>query len=291
MLTATHGQMEILLYLSTPVLVLTYISPVSESVRAILNIFTLLATNSQCIHAFAHQNKADVPYVVSLLQRYAILLSPEHHQRHHRAGYLYYSIVNGWSNPLLNLLYVSILQPTMSCFPSYFIRQYDDETFVVKLYGRYYDLTNFNHPGGKDCLKYLNTIPDATPYIESYHKQGRGHMMKKLQAYQVAEHYDELYDYTAHVQLRRLVYNHISANAINTKYRTVDFVVLFLQFCLGVYFVCFTSRYVLHFFAGVINLGLSVGLLHSGGHYAISHKQYINKAGYVCGCILSLLFD
>ena len=53
------------------------------------------------LHAFSHDRQA--PHVVRWLQRRGVLLSPEHHARHHRGAHdRVYGIVNGWSNGVLD---------------------------------------------------------------------------------------------------------------------------------------------------------------------------------------------
>ena len=58
-----------------------------------------VATN--LFHKWAHQ---EAPlWIVNLLQRSRIILSPEHHRVHHTAPFeLSYTITNGRLNPLLN---------------------------------------------------------------------------------------------------------------------------------------------------------------------------------------------
>lgn len=56
------------------------------------------ATNQ--IHKWAHQDK--VPALARLLQKWRVILSPEHHALHHRAPFSsYYCITHGWLNPVL----------------------------------------------------------------------------------------------------------------------------------------------------------------------------------------------
>ena len=39
---------------------------------------------------------------------------------------------------------------------------------ITKIHNKYYDLTNFNHPGGEDAIK-LAYKRDATVLFESHH--------------------------------------------------------------------------------------------------------------------------
>jgi len=55
------------------------------------------------IHKMAHQFPEDNPKIVRILQKYHILLNPEHHSKHHAAPYdRNYCITFGWMNHLLD---------------------------------------------------------------------------------------------------------------------------------------------------------------------------------------------
>ena len=68
------------------------------------------------IHKWAHQNEADVPRVVRLLQRARLVLSPEHHDQHHCAPYnRSYCITVGWLNgPLRSIRFFETLEAIIS---------------------------------------------------------------------------------------------------------------------------------------------------------------------------------
>ena len=54
-------------------------------------------------HARTHEPNI-VPKMFQILQDYYIILNPKMHRKHHENEKRYYSIVNGWSFPLLNFL-------------------------------------------------------------------------------------------------------------------------------------------------------------------------------------------
>lgn len=55
------------------------------------------------IHKWAHQPVEKNPGFVLALQRWNLILSPEHHRRHHAEPYLsHYCITVGWLNPVLD---------------------------------------------------------------------------------------------------------------------------------------------------------------------------------------------
>ena len=60
--------------------------------------WSLFATNQ--FHKWAHADR--VPHIVVLLQRWHLILSPSHHDVHHKAPHdRHYCITVGWMNPLL----------------------------------------------------------------------------------------------------------------------------------------------------------------------------------------------
>jgi plasmanylethanolamine desaturase len=61
-------------------------------------LFWVFMTNQ--FHKWAHDDEP--PQVIAVLQRFGLVLSPEHHAIHHRAPYdRYYCITVGWMNPVL----------------------------------------------------------------------------------------------------------------------------------------------------------------------------------------------
>jgi hypothetical protein len=68
---------------------------------AFMSLF-VVATNQ--FHKWAHTD--DPPRVVRILQRMGLILSPEHHQKHHAVPHdRHYCITVGWMNPILNGLH------------------------------------------------------------------------------------------------------------------------------------------------------------------------------------------
>jgi hypothetical protein len=65
-------------------------------------LFSIFLTNQ--IHKWAHQDNP--PALIVFLQRYRIILSPEHHQVHHTAPFAtYYCITSGWLNAALQKIH------------------------------------------------------------------------------------------------------------------------------------------------------------------------------------------
>ena len=85
----------------------------------ILCYFAFLTTVGQMtnqIHKWAHQDKA--PKFISFLQRYHLILSPEHHGTHHTAPHEnYYCITFGWLNPFFTAIgFFPFLEKIISFF-------------------------------------------------------------------------------------------------------------------------------------------------------------------------------
>jgi linoleoyl-CoA desaturase len=163
----------------------------------------------------------------------------------------------------------------------------------VKLYENYYDLSDFNHPGGKEVIKYIDKIPDATPYFESYHKEGQRYVEIKFKKYKIQESEKviesnnlDVYDYTHYKEIKRIVQTYLSVNKCETKYRTFEKFIFIVQAFL-ITSLMSLSHPIFHVVSGILNIGFSVGLLHSGGHHAISKNNRINYFLYNLGCIFS----
>ena len=70
------------------------------ALSCVFGLFIGSYANSQ-IHKWAHS--AELPWLIRLLQRTRLFLSPSHHSRHHSGPHLtHYCITNGWMNTLLD---------------------------------------------------------------------------------------------------------------------------------------------------------------------------------------------
>jgi hypothetical protein len=119
-ITAIHGQFEILLFLTTPVYFITNYYFTNNHILVFTNTAILLSTSSQIFHGYSHLPTTQVPYIVKILQRYNLILSNKTHLQHHKHGEYYFTIVNGWANPLMDVLYKHIFKPIMKSFPNHF---------------------------------------------------------------------------------------------------------------------------------------------------------------------------
>jgi hypothetical protein len=118
------GQFQILVYLTTPVHLTTalvdFMTTGGHWFFIGMYTYIMVATVSQIIHGYSHKSIQDTPFIILTLQNLNILLSKKQHHIHHANGTFNFAIVNGWSNPFLNILYKSILLPLIKSFPDHF---------------------------------------------------------------------------------------------------------------------------------------------------------------------------
>ena len=75
--------------------------PLPPALVAGLLLFTAGIAATNRFHQWAHADR--VPRWVAALQRRGLILSPEHHARHHRGAHdRAYCVTTGWLNPLLD---------------------------------------------------------------------------------------------------------------------------------------------------------------------------------------------
>jgi len=123
------GQYEILRYLSIPTYTMTLIFDIYyngllsknyKNIFIFMYSFNMIATFSQILHGFSHRTKREIPLFIQILQNYGIIINTHKHHLHHTSYNTNFSIVNGWSNGVLNILYKRIISPTLSKFSSHF---------------------------------------------------------------------------------------------------------------------------------------------------------------------------
>jgi hypothetical protein len=97
----------------------------SQNIQYKLIVSTIFfgTTLGQVLHGITHMNYHELNIVIKFLQKCKIILTTEEHNKHHIEGQLNYGLVNGWSNPLTNYLFIHYIQPFMANHPIYFIPQ------------------------------------------------------------------------------------------------------------------------------------------------------------------------
>ncbi len=103
-LTSQSGQLQILALGTFPLAFVTVLVPYN-CIRITLYTMTILASSSQVVHAFAHLKRSRVPRAVRWAQDHGLLISRLAHARHHAGHNADFAIVNGWCNPVVNLLW------------------------------------------------------------------------------------------------------------------------------------------------------------------------------------------
>lgn len=169
------------------------------------------------------------------------------------------------------------------------------ENRLVKIHGDYYDLSNFaeKHPGGIDIIKTSEKIPDATPLFESHHANS-GSIIRKIAQYKRPVHKTTTpptqshpeYDYKSYNRLKRKVYASIGNVRYYKFYRPVDLLCVIGQTALCIYLLQMQNMYCA-FLAGCIFTGVSVGVMHSAGHYSFLENRRMNEFFFTMTAISS----
>ncbi len=106
--------------ISIPFAIVALVAPVEVSGWETVLVF-LVALNTSMIfwvmmtnqfHKWAHTDEARLPKLVLTLQRWHVILPPEHHEIHHTAPFdTYYCITSGWLNwPMARLQFFRVLE-------------------------------------------------------------------------------------------------------------------------------------------------------------------------------------
>ena len=91
-----------------PSLLINYVCWVYSSglVALFFNALFFVAAHAQMIHHYSHMRNDERPKFVKFLQKVGLILPVRPHARHHVPPHeCDFGIVNGWSNPVLNVVY------------------------------------------------------------------------------------------------------------------------------------------------------------------------------------------
>ena len=102
---------------------LLYFLNYGDYYKIFLNTCSLGVVLGEVIHGFTHMNYTELNIIIKILQKCNIILSNEEHNKHHIKGQLHYGILNGWSDPMIDYLFIHYIQPFMAKHPTYFIPQ------------------------------------------------------------------------------------------------------------------------------------------------------------------------
>lgn len=172
-----------------------------------------------------------------------------------------------------------------------------NEKMEILLHGKYYDLTNFKHPGGGVIKFYMNNNIDATEAFNNFHLRSKKvlKILSHLPTRSNNEKEDVIYlpgqkklldDFNAFQdELKKEGYFEPSISHVCLRI----FEILFLH-AIGFYLL-FNN----HIILGTCILGLVSGrcgwLMHEGGHYSLTGKIALDKALqvvlYGIGCGMS----
>lgn len=172
------------------------------------------------------------------------------------------------------------------------IKQLFGNTIITKIHDKYYDLSNFEHPGGPVAL-YAANGRDATCLFESHHIMSDKLIMDDiLNRYKIDNYNDSSFienismpynwnvETNFHEELKELAINYFGKNnrfgvmkANFTKWMEI-FTLFFINFFIVYYYLigCWWALFLLPFTIWISG----VNYFHDGSHFALSTKWWIN---------------
>ena len=166
---------------------------------------------------------------------------------------------------------------------------------MTRIHGRYYDLTNFKHPGGPIPIGLVDGR-DGTELFESHHLFTSRDMQGILSAYEVEDHLEiacsGVYDWQAtksdpftlelHEAARKVLGKDIKATRSRQLLILVMLLVALTQvygFARGDWFSILTMPLAVWVFA--------VNVFHDASHFALSRSSVVNDLGTEIGFMFS----
>lgn len=70
-------------------------------------------------------------------------------------------------------------------------KRYNQQRLITKIHNKYYDLTNFKHPGGPIALALIDGR-DGSELFESHHLFTNKNMKQILEKYEISDHPDDI---------------------------------------------------------------------------------------------------
>jgi|AACY02.1.fsa_nt_gi delta11-fatty-acid desaturase len=172
---------------------------------------------------------------------------------------------------------------------------------ITKIHGVYYDLSNFNHPGGKIPL-YLADDRDATELFESHHLfSDRDKLFMILKKYELENNTKLIQDNDAFDWNETINSNFTKElkNIINTelKYKDIkastrkwfEILILFTLYIFNLYYYYQSNYYALIIYPFTLWI-FTVNIYHDASHFALSHYPFINKLGTYTALMFSLTY-
>jgi Fatty acid desaturase/Cytochrome b5-like Heme/Steroid binding domain len=168
----------------------------------------------------------------------------------------------------------------------------EGQTLITKINDKYYDLTNFKHPGGPIALALVDGR-DGTELFESHHLFTKKNMLDILSSYEITQRVDIIkssgvYDWEGtrndpftielHETARRVLGQNIKA----TPLRCFEVFVLFLIGLSQTYFMWRGDWFSLFTFPLAWWICL-VNVFHDASHFALAKDWKINSVGMNCG--------
>lgn len=174
---------------------------------------------------------------------------------------------------------------------------------ITKIHSKYYDLSKFNHPGGRIPIE-LTDGRDATELFEAHHLlSDKTKIMRMLEKYEipienVKEPIEDNNDYDWVVtldseftkEMMTLIRSHVKFQDMKASWQKwTEISVLFGIYIINWYYYLAGNYYAL----GIYPLSLwifTVNIYHDASHFALSHNPLINRLGTYTALMFSLTY-
>lgn len=174
---------------------------------------------------------------------------------------------------------------------------------ITRIHDKYYDLTNFVHPGGIIPIQ-LAAERDATELFESHHIfSDRDKISKILQKYEIPPPKDlaieanNLYDWDETLnsdfarEFKEIVNKELTYKTMKaSKQKKIEIGVLFLIYLINLYYYLHGNFYALIVYPVTLWM-FTVNIYHDASHFALSHNPFINKLGTYTALMFSLTYN
>lgn len=154
------------------------------------------------------------------------------------------------------------------------------------IYGKWFDLSNFHHPGGNDWIHLLPKGVDMSPILESYHRDSFT-KMNLLSKYEVESNKDVILSGLDsrgefYIQLKRRVDKFLMINKYIVDSTKFIYLLLFwviLSFYLLFVYVSYFTQFSPFF--SILILGITRAILGGYGHNFIHQSKWLHNLSFV----------
>lgn len=171
---------------------------------------------------------------------------------------------------------------------------------ITKIHSKYYDLSNFQHPGGVIPL-HLADGRDATELFESHHLfSDRERLESIMKKYEVTEIFsipdNDDFDWNETLnsdftkEFKEVINTELKYRDIKASWNeTMKNTVLFIVYLINLYYY-YQSNYIALLLYPLSLWIFTVNVYHDASHFALSHNPFINKLGTCTALMFSLTY-